>query len=43
MSSHFVRMGIAFGTIAMTGLVGAGAGVGWFLSSVNEGEEERKI
>jgi hypothetical protein len=29
-------MGIACGTIALTGLVGAGAGVGWFLSSVNE-------
>jgi hypothetical protein len=36
MSSHFVRMGIALGTLAMTGIIGAGAGVGWFLSSVNE-------
>lgn len=38
MASHFVRMGIAIGTVAATGLIGAGAGVGWFLSSVNEGE-----
>lgn len=42
MSSHFVRMGIAFGTIAVTGLVGAGTGLGWFLSSVNEVEDDTK-
>ena len=30
------RMGIAFGTIAVTGIIGACTSVGWYLSSVDE-------
>jgi hypothetical protein len=36
MSSHFVRMGIAFGSILVTGIIGACTSVGWYLGSVDE-------
>jgi hypothetical protein len=35
---HFI--GVTFGTVALTGLVGAGVGVGYFLVKVAEREKE---
>jgi hypothetical protein len=32
----FVRIGIALGTIALTGLIGIGVGVGWFVSEASK-------
>jgi len=35
-----IKLGVALGTVALTGLVGAGVGVGYFLVKVAEREKE---
>jgi hypothetical protein len=37
---RFIGTGIAVGTVALTGLVGAGVGVGYYLVKVSESEKE---
>ena len=34
-----VQVAVALGTLGLTGLVGAGAGVGWFISVAAEGSD----
>lgn len=35
-----IKLGVALGTVALTGIVGAGVGVGYFLVKVAERENE---
>jgi hypothetical protein len=34
-----IKLGVALGTVALTGLVGAGVGVGYYVVKANEYEE----
>ena len=36
----YLKLGAALGTVALTGLVGAGVGVGYFLVKVADSEKE---
>ena len=36
----YLKIGAALGTVALTGLVGAGVGVGYFLVKVADSEKE---
>ena len=35
-----IKLGVALGTVALTGLVGAGVGVGYFLVKVADSEND---
>jgi len=35
---HYIKLGAALGTVALTGLVGAGVGVGYYVVKANECE-----
>ena len=41
MSMWLVKIGAALGTVALTGLVGAGVGVGYYLVKVAELEKDK--
>lgn len=36
-----IKLGAALGTVALTGLVGAGVGVGYYVFKANEFDERR--
>ena len=40
MSMWHIKLGAAIGTVALTGLVGTGVGVGYYLVKVAEREKE---
>lgn len=40
-SMWMIKLGTALGTVALTGLVGAGVGVGYYVVKANEFEERR--
>jgi hypothetical protein len=37
---HLIKIGAALGTVALTGLVGAGIGVGYYVVQQNEEKSE---
>jgi hypothetical protein len=41
-SMWYLKLGAALGTVALTGLVGAGVGVGYYIVKANEFEERNE-
>jgi hypothetical protein len=41
-SMWYLKLGAALGTVALTGLVGAGVGVGYYIVKANEYEEHNE-
>jgi hypothetical protein len=39
---RYIKLGMALGTVALTGLVGAGVGVGYYVVKANEFEERNE-
>jgi hypothetical protein len=39
---QYIKLGMTLGTVALTGLVGAGVGVGYYVVKANEFEERNE-